>query len=112
MLSAIEARAVLLEILNGIRRAEKSREMMDAVQLSENDMLRRMQLVYPLLCKIQMDTIANYGFSADAVGVAKFAQQIAGLEKEDGDVKRLNEELRLIFMPALPPAQTERRTNA
>jgi len=103
-LNAIEARSILLEILNAIRRHRDSiacadnDDLQNAVQSADDDMIARMQLVYPILCKIYIDTIANYGF-VDVHGLSEFNRQLANVERDDADVRRLHDELRHLFMP-------------
>lgn len=47
---------------------ENDLQMIQAINQSGNDMLKRMQLVYPIICQLQMNTIRKFGFSNDGDG--------------------------------------------
>lgn len=95
-----------------------------------NDMLKRMQLVYPILTRIQMEVIRSHGFSGDIegtfeesydclitynagilIGLMKFCQEIAQLERDDDEIKKLNDDLREIFLPRIPTSFTDTNEN-
>jgi len=112
MLSKEHAKETLRNIIDALRDAEHgyttnrqnghSAKLADALTAAGNDMLKRMQLVYPILTKIQMDVVRAHGFTGDVEGLIKFSQEIAQLERDDDEIKKLNDDLREIFLPKIP----------
>lgn len=75
--------------------------MDDARDKAGNDMLRAMQIVFPVASQIQMEVIEKYGFPADGDGVIRFTQAVKMYERQDPDVAHLNGQLRGILIPPL-----------
>lgn len=46
-----------------------------------------------------------------ALGLMKFCQEIAQLERDDDEIKKLNDDLREIFLPRIPTSFTEASEN-
>ncbi|KAK3087365.1 hypothetical protein FSP39_005056 [Pinctada imbricata] len=69
--------------------------------MAGNDMLRSMQIVFPVATQIQMDIIDRYGFPADGDGLIRFTQAVKVYEKQDEEIAQLNYELRTTMIPAL-----------
>uniref|UniRef100_A0A915LAC3 Protein C10 n=1 Tax=Romanomermis culicivorax TaxID=13658 RepID=A0A915LAC3_ROMCU len=88
-------------MLDTIRSSRETFKLCDVYNACGNDMLKRMQIVFPILTKMQMDILGKYGYSRDSDGLLKFFQEITVLEKDD-DIKKLNEELRSLLIPTLP----------
>ncbi|VDO99968.1 unnamed protein product [Soboliphyme baturini] len=87
---------------NSILECQSSKAYQDSLALCRNDMVKYMQRVYPLLVKIQMEAVASYGFSGDFQGVQAFLNEMAVLENEDQEIKKLNEDIRHLIIPPLP----------
>ncbi|CAN8000926.1 protein C10 [Ixodes scapularis] len=98
-----KAKGALEDILAAFEHPENYARVQNAKDVAGNDMLKHMQVVFPLLTQIKMEVIENYGFTPDGEGVLQFAQLIRQLEREHPDVARLNAELRAQFIPPMVP---------
>ena len=58
----------LTDILEAFKTAENFSRLEEARENAGNDMLRHMQIVFPIASQIQMDMIQKYGFPADGDG--------------------------------------------
>ncbi|XP_064616063.1 protein C10-like [Liolophura sinensis] len=75
--------------------------MEEARDNAGNDMLKNMQIVFPVATQIETDVIEKYGFPRDGDGIIRFTQAVKMYEKQDADVAMLNGQLRTILMPPL-----------
>ncbi|KAL3182770.1 hypothetical protein MRX96_034414 [Rhipicephalus microplus] len=94
-----KAKGALEDILAAFDQPENFVRLQDAKDLAGNDMLKHMQIVFPLLTQIEMTVIESYGFTRDGEGVLQFAQIIKQMEREHPEIARLNAELRAHFIP-------------
>ena len=60
----------LHEILKAYKQPENVRNMKEAWEGTGNDMLKMMQIVFPMATQIQMEVIGKYGFPVDGDGKA------------------------------------------
>ncbi|XP_013414113.1 protein C10 [Lingula anatina] len=104
--STEDAKVVLRDILETFTIPENQVRMEEARDNAGNDMMKVMQMVFPVATQIQMDVIQRYGFPGDGDGIIRFAQTIKVLEKQDATVAELNSKLKSIVMPPMgaPPA--------
>ena len=58
----------LRDVVHTLASAEGQAQVQQARRSAGNDMLKTMQLVFPLQAQIQMDVVAKYGFTADGEG--------------------------------------------
>ena len=58
----------LLDILNAFKVPENLQQLNEAREHAGNDMLKTMQIVFPITTRIQMQIISKYGFPADGDG--------------------------------------------
>ena len=58
----------LTDILEAFKTAENFSRLEEARENAGNDMLRHMQVVFPIASQIQMEMIQKYGFPADGDG--------------------------------------------
>ena len=58
----------LADILEAFKNADNSARMEEAKDNAGNDMLKAMQIVFPLATQIQLDVIEKYGFNPDGEG--------------------------------------------
>ncbi|XP_065281498.1 protein C10 isoform X2 [Dermacentor albipictus] len=98
-----KAKGALEDILAAFDQPENFARLQDAKDLAGNDMLKHMQIVFPLLTQIEMTVIESYGFTRDGEGVLQFAQIIKQMEREHPEIARLNAELRAHFIPPMVP---------
>ncbi|XP_022084189.1 protein C10-like [Acanthaster planci] len=102
-LSLEDAKAVLQKVLEAFLTPENKTRMEEVKDAAGNDMMKMMQVVFPVATQIQMEVIQKYGFSADGEGAVKFAQLIRHYETMDSTVADLSAQLKAIFLPPLPP---------
>lgn len=58
----------LSDILDALKEGENFQRLEEAKQSAGNDMLRTMQIVFPVATNIQMEVIERYGFPSDGEG--------------------------------------------
>lgn len=63
---------ILIDIIDSTKSSENSHKLQEALKLCGNDMLKRMQIVYPILVKIEIETIKKYGYTNDSDGLLLF----------------------------------------
>lgn len=59
----------LSDILDALKEGENFQRLEEAKQSAGNDMLRTMQIVFPVATNIQMEVIERYGFPSDGEGI-------------------------------------------
>ncbi|KRZ76456.1 60S ribosomal protein L14 [Trichinella papuae] len=92
----------LLHILKKLRQLQKSAAYQEAESQCGNDMLKRVQLIYPLVIRAEMNAVTDYGFTASFAGLSKYMHEIYALSGEDKEVERLMSEVRSMIFPELP----------
>lgn len=95
------ARAILTDILAALNTPENLQKLSEVREKSGNEMLKKMQFVFPLVMQVQMDVIKNYGFQEGREGTVQFEQLIKVLEKEDATIAQLHSQVRSYFLPAV-----------
>jgi hypothetical protein len=60
--------AALSDVLDAFKLPENAARLNEARDAAGNDMLKGMQIVFPVLAQIQMDVIHKYGFVAEGDG--------------------------------------------
>ena len=58
----------LADILEAFRLPENTKRMREAQESAGNDMLKTMQIVFPVATMIQMEIMPKYGFTGDGDG--------------------------------------------
>lgn len=61
-------RAILVEIIKTVNQPENSKTISLAKASAGKEMIAMMQLVFPLVMKIQIDVITNFGFPGNLSG--------------------------------------------
>lgn len=61
--------AILTDILAALNTPENLEKLAEANEKSGNEMLKKMQFVFPLVIEIQIDVIKNYGFPEGREGM-------------------------------------------
>ncbi|ELU17825.1 hypothetical protein CAPTEDRAFT_153318 [Capitella teleta] len=100
-MNELSSPAALDDILDAFNNPENALRLNEAKEAAGNDMLRMMQIVFPLTTQIQMEVITKYGFTGDGDGIIRFAQTLKLLEKQDAQVAELNSQLRSTIMPQM-----------
>lgn len=65
---ALTSTAALSDVLEAFKLPENATRLNEAHDNAGNDMLKSMQIVFPVLAQIQMEVIHKYGFMADGDG--------------------------------------------
>ncbi|CAI9739119.1 Hypothetical predicted protein [Octopus vulgaris] len=100
--SSEDCKVVLNEILDTLNKEENVAQLDEARESAGNDMLKTMQLVFPLATQIEMGIIEKYGFPGNGEGLVRFTQLVKSYEKYNLEISQLNEKLRAILIPPLP----------
>lgn len=61
--------AILTDVLTALNTPENLEKLAEANDKSGNEMLKKMQFVFPLVIEIQIDVIKNYGFPEGREGM-------------------------------------------
>ena len=104
-----DSKEALQDVLAAFRQKENASRLNEAKDNAGNDMLRMMQIVFPLATQIQMEVIGKYGFPGDGDGIIRFTQAVKMYEKQDQEVTLLNRELKSFLIPSMniiPPENT------
>lgn len=96
-----DCKDALNDILDALNKEENASRLDEARESAGNDMLKAMQLVFPLATQIEMGVIDKYGFVGNGEGLIRFAQSVRSYEKHDPEIAQLNEKLRAIMIPLL-----------
>jgi len=111
-----DAKSAIKDILASFETQENIKRMNDARETAGNDMLKTMQIVFPLATQIQMSVIPKYGFPGDGEGIIRFTQTIKHYERQDDELSSLNMKLRNILMPQMtapsPPGSYDSPANS
>ncbi|XP_013780788.1 protein C10-like [Limulus polyphemus] len=101
--TAEKAKVILEEILAAFNLPDNINRLDEARDNAGNDMLKHMQLVFPVATQIEIEVIQNYGFPSNGEGLIQFAQMVRTLEQNHQEIERLNAELRTYFIPPMVP---------
>ncbi|XP_035684505.1 protein C10-like [Branchiostoma floridae] len=109
ILTLEKAREALKDVINAFTIPENMARMEEARDQAGNDMMKMMQIVFPVATQIQQEVIQKYGFSADGDGAVKFANAIRQYEMEDQEIASLSSNLKSMFLPqmATPPTPAQ-----
>ncbi|KAK7478452.1 hypothetical protein BaRGS_00030298 [Batillaria attramentaria] len=97
--SLADCKAALSDVLDAFKLPDNAMRLNEARDTAGNDMLKGMQIVFPVVSQIQMDVIQKYGFVADGDGLVQFTKAVRLYETQDAEVACLNQELRTFLMP-------------
>lgn len=90
---------ILCEIIKALASPENYIKLNEAKEAAGNEMLKMMQIIFPMVVQIEMDIIKNHGFAAGRDGMVHFTQVVRDLEGIDPEVARLHGEIRSHFLP-------------
>ncbi|KAL5011600.1 hypothetical protein ScPMuIL_010151 [Solemya velum] len=96
-----DCKVALADILNAFKLPENVSRIDEAQYNAGNDMVRGMQIVFPVKTQIQMEVIGKYGFSVDGEGVIRFTREVMALEREDPEIAQMYRQLRHILIPPI-----------
>lgn len=96
------ARSVLEDIINAVNSSENLSKISSAKENAGNEMLKMMQLIFPLIVQIQMEVLKDYGFPEGREGIVQFAQMLQKFEQQDSEIARLHQQIKAHYMPTIP----------
>lgn len=105
-LSIKDAKAAIKDILLAFEQGDNATKIRKAKESAGNDMLKMMQIVFPLTVQIEREVVKKYGFSSEGEGVIQFASAVKSLSAQDSELAELNTSLRNFIIPqmeAKPP---------
>ncbi|CAG9860545.1 unnamed protein product [Phyllotreta striolata] len=93
------AREILNKTLEELQSSENVQKLEEARNNVGNEMLKMMQLLFPIVMQIQMEVISDFGYPEGRDSIIKFYQMLRGLEREDAEVTRLHSLIKSYYMP-------------
>ncbi|EZA57464.1 hypothetical protein DMN91_008769 [Ooceraea biroi] len=94
-------KAAMTNIVTALNTPENAQKLSEAKERSGNDVLKMMQIVFPIVMQVQMDVIKNYGYPEGREGITCFVQQVRKLELMNAEIRQLNTQVRSYFLPWL-----------
>lgn len=67
-----EVRKILAEVIEALESADYAPKLDEAKEAAGNEMLKMMQIVFPMVVQIEMETIKRHGFSNSREGMKCF----------------------------------------
>ncbi|XP_006824057.1 protein C10-like [Saccoglossus kowalevskii] len=101
-LSQEQVRSLLKDVIAAFDSPENMIRMDEAHDNAGNDMMKMMQIVFPVATQIQQEVIQKYGFTPDGDGAIKFAQSIRQYENLDSEISQMGAKLKSMFLPPMP----------
>ncbi|VVC90438.1 protein C10-like isoform X2 [Leptidea sinapis] len=98
-LSVDQVRTILCEVINTLESPDYASKLDEAKEAAGNEMLKMMQLVFPMVVQIEMETIKRHGFVGSREGIVQFTQLVREMESVDSEVARLHSLIRNHYLP-------------
>ncbi|KAL0840876.1 hypothetical protein ABMA28_014679 [Loxostege sticticalis] len=105
-LSVEQVRQILSEVIEALESPDYAPKLDEAKEAAGNEMLKMMQIVFPIVAQIEMETIKHHGFSNTREGLVQFTQLIRKMESVDGEVARLHGQIRSHYLPPVSISST------
>ncbi|KAG6442326.1 protein C10 isoform X2 [Manduca sexta] len=104
--SVDQMRQILNEVIDTLESPDYAAKLDEAKEAAGNEMLKMMQIVFPMVVQIEMETIKHHGFSNSREGIVQFTQLIRDMESMDGEVARLHAQIRSHYLPPVSISST------
>ncbi|XP_047995182.1 protein C10-like isoform X2 [Leguminivora glycinivorella] len=104
--SVDQIRQILTEIIDSLESPDYSCKLDEAKEAAGNEMLKMMQIVFPMVVQIEMETIKRHGFSGTREGIVQFTQLVRETESLDAEVSRLHNQIRSHYLPPVSISST------
>ncbi|XP_070532542.1 protein C10-like [Ptychodera flava] len=101
-LSQEQTRAALRDIIAAFELPENQLRLEEAKDNAGNDMMKMMQIVFPVTTQIQQEVTQKYGFSPDGDGAIKFIKSVRQYENIDADIAKMAAQIKAEFLPPMP----------
>lgn len=93
-----QIRKILTEVLEALESVDYAPKLDEAKEAAGNEMLKMMQIVFPMVVQIEMETIKRHGFTNSREGIVQFTQLVREMES-DSEVARLHSRIRSHYLP-------------
>uniref|UniRef100_A0A2A4K860 Protein C10 n=1 Tax=Heliothis virescens TaxID=7102 RepID=A0A2A4K860_HELVI len=105
-ISVDQMRLILSEVIDALESPDYASKLDEAKEAAGNEMLKMMQIVFPMVVQIEMETIKRHGFSNSREGIVQFTQLVREIENLDGEVARLHTQIRSHYLPPVSISST------
>ncbi|XP_049869241.1 protein C10 [Pectinophora gossypiella] len=105
-MSVDQVRLILSEVIDALESPDYSTKLDEAKEAAGNEMLKMMQIVFPMVVQIEMETIKRHGFSNSREGIVQFTQVVREMESLDSEVARLHAHIRSHYLPPVSISST------
>lgn len=105
-ISVDQLRMILSEIIETLDSPSYSLKLNEAKEAAGNEMLKMMQIVFPMVVQIQMETIKRHGFGNSREGIVQFTQLVLEMENLDPEIARLHNQIRCHYLPPVSISST------
>ncbi len=95
-------RSALLDLISSLESPTNATRLQEARLEAGESTVRHMQLVFPIVAKIQAEVISRYGFSPDGRGSVAFTEHVKLYARDDEEIARLHAVAKEYFIPSLP----------
>ncbi|XP_072932299.1 protein C10-like isoform X2 [Epargyreus clarus] len=99
-------RTILSEVIEALECPDYASKLDEAKEAAGNEMLKMMQLVFPMVVQIEMETIKRHGFTNSREGIVQFTQLVREMESVDSEVARLHNQIRSHYLPPVSISST------
>ncbi|XP_068632085.1 protein C10 [Battus philenor] len=101
-----QVRLILNEIIEALESPDYAPKLDEAKEAAGNEMLKMMQIVFPMVVQIEMETIKRHGFVNSREGIVQFTQLVREMERADNEVARLHGQVRAHYLPPVSISST------
>ncbi|CAG0880973.1 unnamed protein product [Darwinula stevensoni] len=96
-----DAKRALSDILSAFHNPQNATKLNEASTAAGDDMVKHMQLVFPMATDMQLDVITKYGFQKGGDGLIRFVQMIKAYEEDDPEIGQLFSQVKAMLMPPM-----------
>ncbi|XP_034830706.1 protein C10-like isoform X2 [Maniola jurtina] len=104
--SVDQVRTILNEVIDSLESPDYAAKLDEAKEAAGNEMLKMMQLVFPMVVQIEMEAIKRHGFNGAREGIVQFTQLVREMESQDSEVARLHNQIRSHYLPPVSISST------
>ncbi|XP_022831041.1 protein C10 [Spodoptera litura] len=101
-----QVRLILSEVIEALESPDYASKLDEAKEAAGNEMLKMMQIVFPMVVQIEMETIKRHGFPNSREGIVQFTQLVREMEALDSEVSRLHTQIRNHYLPPVSISST------
>ncbi|XP_017774581.1 PREDICTED: protein C10 [Nicrophorus vespilloides] len=94
-------RLILKKTIDELQTAENVAKLEEAKSTVGNEMLKMMQLLFPIVMQIQIDSLKQFGYPEGRETTIKFAQVLRNMERVDPEIARLHSLIKAYYLPSV-----------